>query len=379
MRTYVVQEGDTPAGIASRDEMAGCPKCAVDLVAANPNKPTVTYPNGFKTFRELRVGETLNLPDKWFDGTLDSRPTAYFAALAYADGVTPSTLGDYASGVLGNFSALDAATSQVAAMAAMTDQAFSNAVGNAGTAINNSITEAYGSSNAQAAQAAQAAQSGTQWAWKRNQDLANALTMSGGVPTTNVTKARLDIQNALTTALGNAKQALYALYQPSTPAPGGFSATLVSAARAAAAAISADANYCASVAQSGTAVNAAVHAFKAAWNASQSSSVPVGTGTYETQTASALQQILGSAPHACSGGSQPASGSGTPQTNPSEPIAEQPKQGLSTGAIVGIGLLAAGAVGGIAYVSSSRRPTRPNKPGGSPRRTKRHGNFRYQA
>jgi len=62
--------------------MAGCPKCAVDLVRANPQKPAVTYPNGFVTFRDLRAGERLNLPDKWFNGTLDDLPKSYFEGLA---------------------------------------------------------------------------------------------------------------------------------------------------------------------------------------------------------------------------------------------------------------------------------------------------------
>lgn len=89
MRTYIVQPGDSPAGIASRDDMAGCPKCSRDLVLVNPHKETVTYPNGFVTFKELHVGEVLNLPDKWFDATLDQMPPSYFAALPYADGITP--------------------------------------------------------------------------------------------------------------------------------------------------------------------------------------------------------------------------------------------------------------------------------------------------
>ncbi len=66
--------------------MAGCPRCAVDLVRANPHKPTIVYPNGFVTFRELYVGETLYLPDKWFDGTLDRLPQSYFQSLPDASG-----------------------------------------------------------------------------------------------------------------------------------------------------------------------------------------------------------------------------------------------------------------------------------------------------
>lgn len=69
--------------------MAGCPRCSRDLVRANPHKAAVVYPNGFTTFKELRAGEKLVLPEKWFDGTLDQMPHRYFAALPYADGVTP--------------------------------------------------------------------------------------------------------------------------------------------------------------------------------------------------------------------------------------------------------------------------------------------------
>ena len=94
MRTYVVQRGDSPASIAARDDMAGCPKCARELVLANRHKQSVVRPNGFITFVELRVGEVLALPDSWFNGEHDARPPAYFKRLPHADGVTPGALGD---------------------------------------------------------------------------------------------------------------------------------------------------------------------------------------------------------------------------------------------------------------------------------------------
>ena len=81
MRTYVVQQGDSPASIAARPDMASCPKCAIDLVLANPQKEAVRYPNGFVTFKTLRVGEVLNIPAKWGDGTLDTLPQSYFDGL----------------------------------------------------------------------------------------------------------------------------------------------------------------------------------------------------------------------------------------------------------------------------------------------------------
>ena len=88
MRTYVVQPGDSPARIAARDDMAGCEKCSVDLIRANAHKAAVRHPNGFLSFRELHVGETLWLPDKWFSGKLDELSPEYFAALPHPDGVT---------------------------------------------------------------------------------------------------------------------------------------------------------------------------------------------------------------------------------------------------------------------------------------------------
>lgn len=357
MRTYVVQPGDSPGSIAAR--FAGCPKCAgADLPGANPHKPTVTYPNGFRTFRTLDVGETISLPDKWFDGSLDSRPPAYFQALPYADGVTPSPLGVGAAGVLGDFAVLDQATQKLAALAAMDDPTFSSNVGSVGSTIDAAVHEAYGSQNAQAAGLAQTVQDGTQWAWTRNGDLATALANSD---IATVTQARLDIQGALTTALNNARLALGALYAQPTPG-GGFSPTLVSAAQALANAVAADPNYCASVAQAGSAVNAAVHDFKAAWNGSQVPPVPVDTGNYEAATANAVMQVFGSAPVPCSGGA-PQPQPRPPAPSPPKPYVAPPqpppvavvKQGLSTGAVLGIGLAAAATVGGIAY-AATRRP-----------------------
>jgi len=344
-RQYVVEPGDSPAKIAIK--FAGCPKCAGSLPLANPHKPTVTFPNGFTTFRTLDVGEVINLPDKWFNGDLDSRPPAYFQALPYADGVTPSTLGDAAAGVLGDFAVLDQATQKLAALAAMDDPTFSSSVGSVGSTIDAAVHEAYGSQNAQAAQLAQTVQDGTQWAWTRNGDLASALANSDIAA---VTQARLDIQGALTTALNNARLTLNALYSQPTPGAG-FSPAVVSAAQAVANTIAADPNYCASVAQSGSAVNDAVHTFKAAWNASQTPPVPINTGNYEAATAAAVQQVFGSAPIPCGGGGVPQQRPPTPspRTGPSAPIATTQPTGLSTGAVVGIGLLAAGTVGAIAY------------------------------
>lgn len=385
MRQYIVQPGDSPARIASRDDMAGCPKCSIDLVRANPHKLTVTYPNGFVTFQSLRVGEHLNLPEKWFSKEFDQLPPSYFASLPHADGMTPGKgsvqgitpampmgVGDY----LGDYPELDTATSKVAALGAMDNATFNRSVGDAGAAIDASVQEAYGTTkSAAAAAAAQNVQNGTQWAWQRNQDLTTALA-NGDAAT--ATQARLDIQNALATALGNARVTLNAFYGPSpdtpgappAPAPSGgggfapvvvrppstFPANVVSAAQAAANAIAADSNYCTSVAQPGSSVNAAIHQFKIAWNATQSAKVPVGTGNYEAATAAALGQVIGSAPTSC--GARPTPSPVRPPI-PSSPVAST-GGGMSTATIAGIGILSAAAVGGAVYMTTRTRskPTR---------------------
>jgi hypothetical protein len=139
---------------------------------------------------------------------------------------------------------------------------------------------------------------------------------------------------------------------------GPFSGALVSAAQAANAAILGDAGYCTSVAQTGSAVNAAVHAFKLAWNAEQSPKVPVGTGNYEAATASALAQVIGSAPAAC--GARPApqpAPAPAPQTNTT--IVTTSSQGSSwVPWAVGGALLTAAAVGGAVYYKKNKHKMR---------------------
>ena len=128
------------------------------------------------------------------------------------------------------------------------------------------------------------------------------------------------------------------LTQPSNQ----FPANVVSAAQAAATAIGADANYCQSVMQPGTPTNAAVHAFKLAWNAMPGKYIPAGK-FYEPETAFALKQVLDAAPIAC------------PELHSLPP---RPYLGLvapshrsNSGTAIGIGLLAASAAA-IAYLAS---------------------------
>jgi hypothetical protein len=131
----------------------------------------------------------------------------------------------------------------------------------------------------------------------------------------------------------------------------------MAAARAADAAIGADDNYCASVARVGTPVNTAVHNFKLAWNAEQSPKVPINTGNYELATGDALYKVLGEAFEPCA--ARTARTTTTPRATPViAPALEPKKEGLSTGEIVGVSLLGAGAVGGVVYLATKPRRRR---------------------
>jgi peptidoglycan hydrolase-like protein with peptidoglycan-binding domain len=78
------------------------------------------------------------------------------------------------------------------------------------------------------------------------------------------------------------------------PAPMAVSSNLSGIANSALSALRSDPNYCANVARTGTAVNTAVHNFKAAWNsANPGRAVPIGTGKYEVSVAAALWSALG--------------------------------------------------------------------------------------
>ncbi len=363
MREHTVRPDDSPARIAI--EYAGCPKCARDLVVANPHKEAVTYPNGFVTFKNLRAGEKLVLPAKWFSKEFDERPKSYFAALPHPDGKTPPSLGlAAAAGILGDYGAFDSAASTIAALASLSPQSFSNAVDAACTLIDQSVREADGSANPGIAAYAQAVHLSTNAARQANQTLVAALTSGDQVA---IAKARADIQQNLTTALDAAKMALQAVYggggasttptAPSAP-PTVPQDTIAAVAKAVAAAVAADPNYCMSVSRAGSAMNTAIHAFKSTWNAANPSTpVPINTGTYEQATADALARVLGSAPPACGarGGSTSPSipgGGGDSITPP------QPSGGMSLGAILGLSLLGAGAVGGAVYFATKEPPKR---------------------
>lgn len=350
MREHTVQLGDSPASIAAN--YAGCPKCAKDLIALHGPRPTISFPNGYKTFRELSVGERLAMPDKWFSGILDALPSEYFAGLPHPDGKTPCR-----SGLLGTLN--DAASDAVSALAQLDNNAFSYAVPPACLLLDQSVAAADASTDPRVKAYAQATHIGTSAARQRNQDLIKAMTAGDQA---SASKARLDIQNDLLTAVASAGLAIQV-----APAPGSVlvdigpatidPTNLTAAARAAAAAIGADPNFCASVSQAGSAVNAAVHAFKTAWNAANPGNpVPINTGTYEQATADAIARIVGTAPPACGTRAAP-----TPSPIPlppsvTPPLAQAQSKGPSVGAVVGMGVVGAGVVGGAIYLATRRRP-----------------------
>lgn len=354
MREHTVRPDDSPARIAI--EYAGCPKCARDLVAANPHKEAVIYPNGFVTFKNLRAGERLALPDKWFSKELDDRPKKYFAALPHPDGRTLSSLGlAAASSVLGNYSALDAASAAIGALSAMNDREFNAAVAGAIANLESAVQEV--SIDPAASVYADKARSAI--------DQAATLTTSLGAAIASGdqaagAQARRSILEALSGALVNARTALNTYYgdHPTSAVPQASTApndTIASIAKAVAAAVAADPNYCTSVSQVGSAMNTAIHAFKSAWNAANPGApVPINTGTYEQATADALAKVLGSAPPAC--------GARGGDTSPSFPggdvVPPQPSEGLSLGSILGLSLLGAGAVGGAIYFATKDPPRR---------------------
>lgn len=208
---------------------------------------------------------------------------------------------------LGDYPALALATIKVGALASNTDTSFANNVGSARDAVNISVSEAVGSSNATAAGLANDTMQGTAWAWNRNADVISMLAgqQSGQGPNDTIAAARTDIMNAFATALGNAKLALDALAAPPTPVPNAFSAGTVAAATA----VKALASPC-----NLTASCATVKAFQNAYNADPAKVAAIAIdGRYAAATAAALVQVLGTVvanpctafTGACAGGTPP--------------------------------------------------------------------------
>lgn len=203
IRKYVVQAGDSPAGIASRDDMAGCPKCGgADLVRANPHKEFVVHRNGFTTFKELCVGEILILPNKWFHPRFELLPPAYFACLPYTDGVTPSPFGSAAPGILRDFRALDVAADRLCALLTMDNHAFARHLPYVAEAIGTAVEPAVGQSRY-----AMAATDAVRTAAVHNRTFGPYLAT--GLPTG---QARKGVEESLALALDSACRALGEMY-----------------------------------------------------------------------------------------------------------------------------------------------------------------------
>lgn len=368
MRQYIVRPGDSPASIAATH--AGCPKCSRDLLTVN-DKPTVTYPNGFRTFRELREGEILNLPDKWFSEEFDVRPPAYFAALPYADGVTPSSLGDRAAGILGDYATFDSAIARAAATLTMDERSFNLAVEDVVSTLDQAVREADGSPNPGIAAYASAVHASTAWARQRNQELATAL---GAGDQAAASAARNEVQTALKTAVDSAQLALQAVYgaqQQATP-PVSIPATTTAptSVRALSSIDPCDLENAAFVCQAQSALG--IHP----------------DGKYGTDTATAARRLVPNVAAGCN--PRPtwwaaAGQSSCPGVAPAEPykspaygdelVVPVEKSGMSLGAIAGIALLGAGAVGGIVYLVSASDSAAPTR---GPRRAPgRRSDYKY--
>ena len=201
MRTHVVGVGESPGSIAIL--YAECPKCSRDLCLLNADqKQLVTHPNGYITFESLIEGETLVLPEKWFEPRFELLPPAYFASLPYADGVTPSPFGSAAPGILRDFKALDAAADRLCALLAMDDQSFARNVADVAEAIGTAVEPAVGRSRY-----ALAATDAIRTAAMHNRTFEPYLAT--GLPTD---QARTGIQNALKSALNSACYAVGEIY-----------------------------------------------------------------------------------------------------------------------------------------------------------------------
>jgi len=158
----------------------------------------------------MTVGERLILPEKWFNGNLDGMPPVYFMALPYPDGVTPSTLGDAAAGVLADFAELDAIVNQISALPQLNDQEFATTATVLGNMIDQAVSQT--GSMPQAQEAAAAAE------WVRGR----ALQMAGSIinnDTATINAERTEIQNVLLDGLDKARSALQTHYAQTVPVP----------------------------------------------------------------------------------------------------------------------------------------------------------------
>lgn len=225
MRTYIVQDNDSPGTIAIR--FAECPKCSRDLCLANDHKSIVTHRNGYITFESLSVGEILTLPEKWFEPRFELLPPAYFASLPYADGVTPSPFGNLAPVILRDFRALDVAADKLyelvhekpCVLSLESEPEFAVNVSDVVCCIEAALQPALRGSNEIASHRARDAQEALWWATEGQRD-------RRGDPN----KARIDVFKMLELAIHNAQHAIGKLY--GSVQPPGYSRTMVTSFRA---------------------------------------------------------------------------------------------------------------------------------------------------
>lgn len=364
MRSYVVQPGDSPAKIAGRH--AGCPKCARDLVRANPHKPTLVAPNGFATFKTMRVGEKLNLPDKWASPRFDTFPSTYFAALPHADGVTVSKLHPaVVAGVLGDYSTLDLAATKIDSLPSLSDTEFADTAIEAADALSKSVQEVIPSSNGVAIGSALDTQALAFDARTRATGMQAALAVGSAV-----VAARTQIQSSLAVGLDKAHAALSSFY--ASPPPVVTPVPSIPVTTAVPAAVQAILSLDPCVAQNAAMVCAA-----------QTIMGISPDGKYGDTTSAAARKIAPGAPPACNprpawwaptGSKNCPGATPSPPRNttplppgptplpslptPVPPVSAPPNGGLGMAGVTGLALLGAGAVGGAIYLAMNHSPRR---------------------
>jgi hypothetical protein len=235
MSTYKTRPGDSPAIIARRHGTS-----VGALLTANPHKPT-TVVAGKRTWQGLRFNERLNMP-------------AGVGALGDDVGV-----GDAATDALHALVSAGGPCNQAnvgLVCAAQRALGFTPGAG---------LDGKWGSDGAAAAAkrgvTVPACSPRPSWWTPKGQSNCYATTTTAAAPATASTSSGSSLDRAAGAAYSTLRS---------------------------------DPNYCASVRRAGTAVNTAVHNFKAAWNsANPSHAVPIGTGNYEVSVAAALSAALG--------------------------------------------------------------------------------------
>ena len=93
-RTYVVRKGDSPRTIAQACGAVTRPHWLTELEQVNPQKPV---DSGIGNWFSLNVGETINLPDAWGAGSVDTGgdedeaagPGAHYFSLGEMEAIAP--------------------------------------------------------------------------------------------------------------------------------------------------------------------------------------------------------------------------------------------------------------------------------------------------